>query len=269
MSTPFTESNRMALLTEWYARPYAQYVQQHIGEHLKSYLKRMPIQEAVTVGLPLDTERPWPVPFAKQISLVNDVGVATKNVSLQDNLPLSSDSHTCLIYHHLLDVLDNPYQMLREANRVLDDAGYLIVIAFNPISLYGLNRGVRLPWDMLRKSVPWSLKSYSQARLRNWLRVLEFVPALTDSVGVIPPVVGDHDAVLLRKTDPLLTRLFSTFGMVSINLYRKSLAPVTPIRTRWQVQPQKLSAAKLQPVSRGIVASKRKTLCGLAPCAAS
>lgn len=257
MKTPFTESNRMALLADWYGKPYAQYVQHHICALLKSYLKRIPIQEAVSVGLPLAAERPWPVHLAKQISLVNDVSVAAENVSLQDNLPLSSDAHTCLIYHHLLDVLDNPYQMLREANRVLDDAGYLIIIAFNPVSLYGLNRGMRLPWDMLRPTVPWSLKSYSQARLRNWLRVLEFVPALADSVGVVPPIFADNDAVILRKTDPWLTRFVGSFGMVSINLYRKSLAPVTPIRTRWQVQPQTLSAAKLQPVSRGIVEIKR------------
>lgn len=253
MRNSFSESKRIELLSEWYQSAYADYLHQSVCEQLKFYLKRIPVQGLIPIGLPLNPKRPLHINIGKQISLVNDVSLNVEDFTLQDNLPLDSDSQSCLVYHHLLDVLDNPYQLLREANRVLDDAGYLIIIGFNPVSLYGLNRMLRLPWDMFKRSVPWSLKTYSQARIGNWLRVLEFVPSLHDSVGVIPPVVGDKDAKLIQKTDPFLTKYIRNFGMLSVSLYRKSLAPVTPIRTRWQVMPGKIAGRKLQPVPRGLV----------------
>lgn len=248
MKKSFSESGRIEQLQAWYATPYGAALHAHIWQVLKIYLKRIPVQSFVPVGLPFASDKPMHASMGEQISLVMEHDtVDLDDLTLFDSLPLEADSQSCLVYHHLLDVLDDPYQLLREANRVLDDAGYLIVINFNPWSLYGLARILRTPLSYFSRSAPWALKAYSQSRLLNWLRVLEFVPCSSESCGFVPPVVGGYSTIALEKTEPAISNWFSRGGMVNVVLYRKNLAPVTPIRTRWKVTSAKIPRGRLQP----------------------
>lgn len=248
MRKNISESHRIERLQEWYASPYAKVLHDHIWSSLKIYLQRIPVQSFIPVGLPLTSDKPLHVNMGKQISLVgSQQAVNVSDLTLQDNLPLDTDSQSCLVYHHLLDVLDNPYQLLREASRVLDDAGYLIVIGLNPLSLYGASRLLRFPYDYFKQDIPWSLKAYSYSKLVNWLRVLEFIPASRESHGFVPPLMGSYGMAMLDKTEPSLSKWSARGGMVNIMLFRKNLAPVTPIRTRWKVTSVKMPRGKLRP----------------------
>ncbi len=146
-------------------------------------------------------------------------------------LPLRTDSVDLLVLAHSLDFCHDPHQLLREVDRVLVDGGYLLVIGFNPWSLWGLLR-YPLRW---RESVPWSGHFYSMRRVGDWLSLLQFQTLHRRSILFRPPF---SQPKLLRWLAPLetLRRLFPTLGGGYLLLARKQTVPMTLIRPRWRAE---------------------------------
>ena len=57
-----------------------------------------------------------------------------------DSLPFRSDSIDAIFLPHTLELVDDPYAVLREAERVLCAEGCLMICGFNPFSGWGLRR---------------------------------------------------------------------------------------------------------------------------------
>ncbi|NND65859.1 MAG: hypothetical protein HKM24_07830 [Gammaproteobacteria bacterium] len=82
-------------------------------------------------------------------------------------LGVRSDSADVLVLPHTLELTDDPHAMLREAHRILVGDGTLIILAFNPHSLWGLQRGI---W---RGRFPPGLARFlSPAQIREWFKLL-------------------------------------------------------------------------------------------------
>jgi len=95
-------------------------------------------------------------------------------ISSSDEIALESDMVDLVIMHHSLDYSDNPHQTLREASRILKSGGHLMLIGFNPLSLWGGKKLFRRS-----KGAPWNNRFISGKRVEDWLTLLDFkVPAL-------------------------------------------------------------------------------------------
>lgn len=90
-------------------------------------------------------------------------------ISTPDELALDHDSVDLAILHHTLDFSSNPHQTLREASRIIKSSGYLLIVGFNPISLWGLRRLLSR-----RKPAPWNNRFLSGHRVEDWLNLLDF-----------------------------------------------------------------------------------------------
>jgi len=90
-------------------------------------------------------------------------------VTLPHELPFDSDSMDLVILHHTLDFAEEAHQLLREAARVLVSGGHLVIVGFNPYSLWGV-RKILGPC----KQAPWTGRFLSPARLEDWLALLDF-----------------------------------------------------------------------------------------------
>jgi SAM-dependent methyltransferase len=87
-----------------------------------------------------------------------------------DALPVPNSSLDALVLHHALETVADPRSVLREAARAVAPGGRLIVVAFNPFSLWGLRREyARLVPDAFR-----GLHLLSTFRLLDWLALLGF-----------------------------------------------------------------------------------------------
>lgn len=84
-------------------------------------------------------------------------------------LPFASQSIDLAVLPHILEFSDDPHQILREVERILIPEGQVIIIGFNPISLWGLKQRINRS-----DQFPWSSNYLSQARLRDWLKLLGF-----------------------------------------------------------------------------------------------
>ena len=84
-------------------------------------------------------------------------------------LPLASQAIDLVVLQHVLDMSDNPHQTLREAARVINSGGRVVITGFNPYSLWGFWRDLRL-----KRGVPWRANFIAQGRLKDWLTLLSF-----------------------------------------------------------------------------------------------
>ncbi len=112
-----------------------------------------------------------------------EAGRRLARVSLQcefDALPFDSRSLDLVLLPHALEVARDPHLALSEVERVLMPEGKVIIVGFNPASLWGLRQGGgRLlgrvgihPAAGLFLPTDGEFIAYS--RLRDWLRLLSF-----------------------------------------------------------------------------------------------
>jgi SAM-dependent methyltransferase len=95
-------------------------------------------------------------------------------------LPLDSQSLDLIVLPHTLELARDAHQALREVERVLRPEGRVVVLGFNPTSLWGLRQRVghlrqRLsPASERPLYLPSEGEFIGPRRLRDWLRLLSF-----------------------------------------------------------------------------------------------
>ncbi len=72
-------------------------------------------------------------------TLIDSLGDA-QAVTQPDALPIMERSVDAVLLPHTLEFSPSPHNLLREVNRILSDRGRLMILGFNPWSLWGLRR---------------------------------------------------------------------------------------------------------------------------------
>src|SRR5664280_279795 len=86
------------------------------------------------------------------------------------SLPLQSDSIDMIIVPHLLEFDTHRFQTMREVERVLKPEGLLVVLNFNPWSLWVRYQYL---WDK-KMADSWGGHFISRSRIMDWLKLLNF-----------------------------------------------------------------------------------------------
>ncbi len=89
-------------------------------------------------------------------------------IDASSTLPFLSSSVDLCLLPHMLDFADNPHQLLRESKDILVSGGHLVILGFNPYSLWGIRK------FFSRASAPWNSHYYSVYKVRDWLSLLDF-----------------------------------------------------------------------------------------------
>jgi len=110
-----------------------------------------------------------------------------------DALPFAAASLDLVILPHALELARDPHLALREVERVLVPEGRVIIVGFNPASLWGARQKIgRLRRRLSRTSgelfLPHSGEFVGYRRLRDWLRLLSFEVEAGRFGCYIPPV---------------------------------------------------------------------------------
>ena len=95
-----------------------------------------------------------------------------------DALPFPSQSLDLVLLPHTLELTRDPHDTLREVERVLRPEGRLVIVGFNPVSLWGLRQSAGRLRQRLGGNAPLYLPDAGDligyGRVRDWLRLLGF-----------------------------------------------------------------------------------------------
>jgi SAM-dependent methyltransferase len=163
-----------------------------------------------------------------------------------ERLPIAADSADAVVMPHTLDLAGDPPQVLREVERVLIPEGRLVVIGFNPWSLWGLRRALGS-----RSSPPWGCHFIGYPRLHDWLSLLGFAVERTDVLMFRPPI--SHPGLLERLAflDRQGARLWPRLAGVYVVQAIKRVSTLTPITLPWRRR-RLIRASAIEPSARGM-----------------
>jgi SAM-dependent methyltransferase len=108
-----------------------------------------------------------------------------------ESLPFRSDSIDAILLPHTLELVEDPYAVLREAERVLTGEGCLLICGFNPFSGWGARR---LSGQYFGRPAfpPGTQRMLSERRLRDWVALLGFdVDSVHGYLGFLPLKGGE------------------------------------------------------------------------------
>lgn len=136
-----------------------------------------------------------------------------------DALPFPSQSIDLLVLPHLLELSRDPHETLREVERVLVPEGRVVIVGFNPASLWGL----RQRWGRVRQQMglsqrprflPRAGEFFGYWRLRDWLRLLSFEVERGAFGCWRPPLASRRWLERFRWIEPIGERWWPVLGAV-------------------------------------------------------
>lgn len=149
-----------------------------------------------------------------------------------DALPIVTDSVDVVVLPHSLEFHSNPHELLREVDRILIPEGHVVVLGFNPWSLWMLAR-LMLKW---RGHAPWAGRFLSPNRLKDWLSLLGFEIVYSRSYFYRPPIPEPAVLNKLKFIERMGRVCWPPFGGGYVMVARKRVYTLTPIRPRWRAR---------------------------------
>lgn len=153
-------------LDAWLASPTGRYVLAWEQDQLDAIVPDIFGFHALQIGLPQgDFLRANRIPLRCKAGSFGAVDVDCDFAAL----PFAANSVDLVVLPHVLEFAADPHQILREVERILMPEGQLIIIGFNPLSLWGLKRRIKES-----DRFPWNGQYLSLNRLGDWLKLLGF-----------------------------------------------------------------------------------------------
>ncbi len=163
-----------------------------------------------------------------------------------DSLPIASDSLDVVVLPHALEFEQSPHQILRETGRILIGEGHVVILGFNPWSLWGLWR-LLLAW---RDEPPWNGHFISLPRIKDWLTLLDFEIVHVEHFYFRPPVQHQTVVKFLGFMEKMGRYAWSFFGGAYILVAKKRVVPLTPVKMSWQARRQMITSGIVEPSAR-------------------
>lgn len=234
-------------LQEWLATPLGQYLLEKEQAYLDDVTPDIFGFHALQLGMPeVDLLRESRIAHRMRIAAADRPDVYAKC----HELPLATHSIDLALLPHVLEFAAEPHAVLREIDRVMMPEGRLVIVGFNPWSLWGLRSAL----GFSRHEFPWNGRFVSLLRVKDWLALLGFDVNAGRLVAYAPP----FDSAKLRRRfgfmEPAGDRWWAVGGAVYMLQAIKRVRGMRLLTPAWQEQKdareKALAAAKRQSVSR-------------------
>lgn len=163
-------------------------------------------------------------------------------------MPFAARSISLVLLPHVLEFSDDPHQVLREAARVLVPEGHMVLIGFNPFSIWGVRRSLGSLCGRA-SAAPWNGRFIGLARVKEWVSVLGFEIVSGSSVFYIPPLKSENLRQKLNFLQGAGARWWPMGAASFIMVARKREFGLTPIVPRWR-KSHRLAPGLAEPVTR-------------------
>jgi SAM-dependent methyltransferase len=181
-----TVAIRAASLRSWFQRPLGQLLAEAELSALAGQLPTLFGYHLMVIDPPwehctlVDSRIPHHVIQSVEPVARPDAGLAGHT----EAWPIMTDSVDAIVLPHTLELCRDPHQVLREADRSLIPDGHLVILGFNPFSLWGLRRLLARHG----RQVPWNSRFLGINRIKDWLGLLGFDTLHSHYIFNRPPV---------------------------------------------------------------------------------
>lgn len=182
------------------------------------------------------------------------LGMAMNTIICQpEELPVEHDSIDTVLLHHALDFTTDPHQVLREATRVMKPGGHMVIVGFNPVSLWGLDKCLT---RQSKKTLWQKSQLISHHRLIDWTKLLGLTEERTLSDYYLPPFSSAKLRNRFMTIQAFGRKSMPGLGAFYAVMVRKDVASMTPITQKRFSRPF-ISIPMTKPATRGHVRETR------------
>ena len=167
-------------LQDWFQTPLGQYLLEKERSYLDDVTPDIFGFHALQLGMPgVDLLRESRIAHKLRVASCGEPDLFARC----HELPIATQSVDLVLLPHVLEFADEPHAILREVDRVMMPEGRLLIVGFNPWSLWGL----RSQLGFSREEHPWNGRFISLLRVKDWLALLGFDVSAGRLIGYAPP----------------------------------------------------------------------------------
>jgi len=224
------ESHEIIGLGDWLKTPAGRYLLEWEQKHFDEAVADVFGFHALQLGLPeLDAlaanrmPHRWVASDASCHATTDDGDEAPVAASIRcdfDALPFDSQSLDLVVLPHTLELSRDAHQTLSEVERVLRPEGRVVIVGFNPASLWGLSQRLGHVKQRVQRQgessmfLPSAGEFLGYRRLRDWLRLLSFEVEAGRFGCYRPPARSEKWLQRFDWIEPVGDRWWPVFGAV-------------------------------------------------------
>jgi SAM-dependent methyltransferase len=214
-------------LQDWFGTPLGEYLLEKERAYLDDVTPDIFGFHAVQLGLPaFDLLRENRITHRVRVDNAGEPNVYANC----HELPFATQSIDLALLPHVLDFAEDPHAVLREVDRVMMPEGRLVILGFNPWSLWGLRSAL----GFSRHEYPWNGRFVSLLRVKDWLALLGFDVNAGRLIAYSPPFDNDRLRRRFGFMEPAGDRWWAVGGAVYMLQAIKRVRGMRLITPSWQ-----------------------------------
>lgn len=214
-------------LQDWFQSPLGQYLLEKERAYLDDVTPDIFGFHALQLGLPgFDLLRENRITHRMRVAGDGAPGLYAR----YHELPFATQSIDLVLLPHVLEFAQEPHEVLREVDRVMMPEGRLVIVGFNPWSLWGLRSAL----GFSRDRHPWNGRFVSLPRVKDWLALLGFDVSAGRLIAYAPPFDSERWRRRFAFMEPAGDRWWAVGGAVYMLQAIKRVRGMRLITPAWQ-----------------------------------
>ena len=221
-----TKTHHYTELARWYRKTKTLPLRKAITSKVSEFRRNLDGNNVLYLGLP-EFRKKFESP--KYVSFFSVDGKdIIKYQSIEKKLPFEDKSHDIIILMHALDLLDKPYNFIREIDRIASDDAKIFIVGFNKFSLWGLTRQL-----VNKKHSPWSVNFHPISNIKEWFKILSYDVKI-NTTSCLFPFASKGVSRYIDKFSFLQKLLFPSYGGIYFCLLNKVTIPLIPQKLKFK-----------------------------------
>jgi SAM-dependent methyltransferase len=216
-----------ATLQEWFQTPLGQYLLEKERAYLDDVTPDIFGFHAIQLGM-------TDVDLLRENRISHKLRVGHQGLpdlyARGHELPIATQSVDLVVLPHVLEFAEEPHAVLREVDRVMMPEARLVILGFNPWSLWGLRSAL----GFSRHEHPWNGRFVSLLRVKDWLALLGFEVSAGRLIAYLPPFDNEKVRRRFGFMEPAGDRWWAVGGAVYMLQAIKRVRGMRLLTPAWQ-----------------------------------